>query len=182
MVRIDSGGASTGSYIALTNQGDAHKLIGGWPNLAKKMAICENILTMHTHAAQERKKANSHLLVIRACYGCSTYLTHFSTVVKQCNHLHFALSFCSYVRRHVCVLSPLDFFFSFFKIMNFINSACMGLFGWVAKSQPGSTKPPSDCLVACFDVQTRLYEATNHPLAWLQKNVGAGCFLGARLG
>ena len=28
--RIDSGGASTGSYIALTNQGDAHKLIGGW--------------------------------------------------------------------------------------------------------------------------------------------------------
>ena len=100
--RIDSGGASTGSYIALTNQGDAHKLIGGWPNLAKKMAICENILTMHTHAAQERRKAKQTL--IRACYGC-TYLTHFSTVGKQCNHLHFALFFAAmFVVMCVCLV------------------------------------------------------------------------------
>ena len=58
----------------------------------------------------------------------------------------------------------------------------LGLFGWVGKSQPGSTKPPSVCLVTCSDVQTRLHEATNHSLAWLQKNAGAGRFLEARLG
>ena len=32
----------------------------------------------------------------------------------------------------------------------------MGVFGWVAKSKPGSTKPPSCCLVACFESEARL--------------------------
>ena len=58
----------------------------------------------------------------------------------------------------------------------------MGLFGWVANSQPGSRKPPSGCLVGCLEAQARLQEANNHPLAWLQKNAGAGRSLGARLG
>jgi hypothetical protein len=37
-------------------------------------------------------------------------------------------------------------------------------------------------VLSCLDVQTRLHEATDHPLACLQKNAGAGRFLGARLG
>jgi hypothetical protein len=62
-------------------------------------------------------------------------------------------------------------------------SYIMGLFGWVANSQPGSRKPPLCCLFACLESQARLQEATHHPLARLHKNIASSrFFLGVRLG
>ena len=52
------------------------------------------------------------------------------------------------------------------------NAITLGLFGWVANSQPDSSKPTSSCLVVCLESEARLHGATNHPLARLKKTEG----------
>jgi hypothetical protein len=54
----------------------------------------------------------------------------------------------------------------------------MSLFGWVANSQPGSTKTtfgPFGCL---FKARSQDPRSHRPPLAWLQKNASGGYFWG----
>ena len=52
----------------------------------------------------------------------------------------------------------------------------MGLFGWVANSQPGSRKPPPGCLVACKQAEARPRKANLSPKPGSRRTQLAGVF------
>jgi len=58
--------------------------------------------------------------------------------------------------------------FSLMNATDEILETTKGLFGWVYKPQPGSSRPRNSCLVGCISHVARLHLCNLRPVAWLR--------------